>query len=105
MVTAISGIGHNNYMDYEYMQIIMELHRLGITPCGNKQADKARLQAEKAKIVKQIKLKAESAQRPEKNQLTDEKEKTELLEKAQLEEERLGAKTIAELNKILHGLT
>lgn len=105
MVSAIGAIRGHNYMDYEYTQIIMELYQLGIKPSGNKQTDKARLQAEKAKIVKQIKQKSENVQQAEKKQQTDEKDKTEFLEKASLEEERLGAKTVGELNKILHGLT
>ena len=99
MVMSVGAIGNeNHYIDYEHMKIIQELYRLGIKPTGIKELDKAKLKAEKEKIINQIKQKAENIEQ------TDKIENKETIEKARLEEERLGAKTVSELNKILHGL-
>ena len=95
MVQAISALGRNPYVDPEYMKIIQELLALGLTPTGNKAIDKSRLQAAKQELAEKIK----------------EKFKEELQEKSindpersQMEEQKLGAMTVADLNKILHGL-
>ena len=107
MVAAIGAIGGNHYIDYEYIKILQELYKLGIKPTGIKEIDKARLQVEKEKIIKQNKQKAENVQPADNIQQTDKTAQTdenESVERAQMAEEMLGAKTVSELNKILHGL-
>ena len=87
--------------DSEYQQIIRQLLALGITPSGNKSSDKARLQIEKDKLVNKI---AEQNQ-PKENfieTLIQVNEENGL--RQTLEEERLGAMSIAELNKYYFGL-
>jgi len=96
MIQAISAIGGNsNFNDPEYMKIIQELFKLGIAPTGEKNVDKARLEAEKKKLAEQIQEKAQQVN-PQQAQ--------EMAQRSKLEEEKLGAMTVAELNKILHGL-
>lgn len=96
MIQSIGAIGSNFCkVDQEYTRIMMELHKLGLTPTGNKEVDKATLEAEKQKLAQKIQEKSES-QTPEKNNNTD---------RAILEEKKLGAMQVAELNKILHGLS
>jgi len=95
MVQAISSIGRDNpFSDPEYIKIVQELYQLGIAPTGNKNVDKARLESEKQKLAQKIEQKMQeqaSSQNidPQRNQM---------------EEERLGAMNVAELNKILLGL-
>ena len=96
MIQAIGAIGGNsNLNDPEYVKILQELRQLGVQPTGNKNVDKARLEAEKQKIAEQIQEKAQQIN-PQQQQ--------DMLQRTQLEEQRLGAMTVAELNKILHGL-
>ena len=96
MIQAIGAIGGNrNLNDPEYMKIIQELLQLGITPTGNKATDKAKLETEKKRIAEEIQKKAQQVN-PQQTQDTT--------QRAQLEERKLGAMTVAELNKILHGL-
>ena len=107
MVMAVGAVDGNRHIDYEHMRIIQELYKLGIKPTGIKELDKARLKIEKEKIIKQIKQKAENLQSADNIQQTDKSAYTnekESIERAQMEEERLGAKSVGELNKILHGL-
>lgn len=92
MVLPISAIRlylHKN--DPEYMRIIQEMLALGLTPTGNKEADKATLEAEKKRIAEQALMK--KAQTPQ-NYAESEK----------LEEQKNGAMALADINKILFGL-
>ena len=96
MVQAVNAIGgFSNLNDPEYMRIIQELYALHIKPTGNKHVDKARLEAEKQKLAEKIleKVQPETPQQKEYR-----------AQKNRFEEERLGAMTVSELNKILHGL-
>ena len=95
MIKPVGAIGSEyGKCDSEYMMILMEMRKLGLTPTGNKAIDKVTLEAEKQKIAQKIYDKFE-AKMPE---------KTDNSERAVLEEQKLGAMTVAELNKILHGL-
>lgn len=97
MVQGISAIGNsgNFNIDPEYLRILQELYKLGIKPTGNKQIDKAKLEEEKQKIIQRIQDKIETSKN------TENKEDK---ERVQMEEERLGAKTVGELNRILFGI-
>ena len=91
---------NNYYHDPEYMRIIQELKRLGITPSGNKFTDKTRLQVEKNKLINKV------SEQKENSEFLETLFQTQALNSARelLEEERLGAMSIAELNKIYFGL-
>lgn len=95
MVQAIGAIGNQpNKMDSEYMMILMDLHKLGLKPTGNKAVDKATVEAEKIKIAEKIQDKMG----------VNVTEKTENPERSKMEEEKLGAMNVGELLKIYHGL-
>ncbi len=95
MIQAINAIGCQcAKVDSEYLMIMMEMRKLGLTPTGNKVVDKAALEAEKNKLAEKVQAKLEI-----KNV-----DKTDDSQRAMLEEQKLGAMTVAELNKILHGL-
>ena len=52
MVQAIGAIGNGFCgVDQEYIRILMELHKLGIVPSGNKEVDKVKLEQEKQKLA------------------------------------------------------
>jgi len=95
MVQAISAIGYNPYLDPEYMRIIQELARLGLSPTGNKEVDKGRLQAAKEELARKVQDKFQ-----EQLKQVDQVD----MQRIQMEEQKLGVMTVAELNKILHGL-
>ena len=91
MINPILGI--STIIPSSYDEIIRRLKALGLTPTGNPSLDRSRLQAEinrRVETVKEVK-KAEK----------DQEERA--IEK-QLEDERLGAKTLAENNKHFFGL-
>ena len=97
MVQAIGAVGNNgNCADPEYVKILMELRKLGIKPTGKKQVDKARLEEEKKKLAEKIHDKIENKQNVQNDNSN--------VERAKMEEQRLGAMTVAELNKILLGI-
>lgn len=91
--------------DYEYYKIAKQLRELGITPTGNKEQDKAKLRAEKTKLIQAIKVKAKQKDEKEsdfkKTLKNIENTKT---ERHQIELDMLGAKTAGELNKIYFNL-
>lgn len=87
MIQAVGAISH--YTDPEYIRIIMELRKLGITPSGNKTVDRGKLEQEKHKLEQKFKV--------EEKALPD-------VEREKLEEQRTGATALAEINKILLGL-
>lgn len=87
MILAIGAI--NQYTDPEYIKILMELRKLGITPSGNKTIDCARLVQEKHRLEEKFEVKEQA--------LPD-------IEREKLEEQRTGATALAEINKILLGL-
>ena len=97
MVQAIGAIGGHKspLMDPEYMKILQELRELGLTPTGDKNIDKARVETEKQKLAQKIEEKMETKQ-PENS--------GEMAQRASMEVQKIGAMNVAELNKILHKL-
>lgn len=96
MVQAINSVGRDcPYLDPEYRRIIQELLALGLTPTGNKSADKAKLEAKKQELARKIQEKMETKQ----------PDMADMQQRSQLETQKLGAMNVAELNKILHGLS
>ena len=102
MTCSVGRIGGNCAVDYEHYRIIQQLIALGIQPSGNKATDKARLQIEKEKLVNKVAEKNNKTNVDFAETLEATQKKQELRE--QMEEERLGAKTIGELNRILLGI-
>ncbi len=103
MITAVNAI--YSYSDHEYQVILQELMRLGIAPSGNKAIDKAKLEKAKAELVEKI------IQKEKNNNSSDSFAKTiapveEVQDgkKAEMEEHRLGAMTVAELNRLYFGI-
>lgn len=105
MAIQAIGIGGLNKIDYEHQRIISELLAMGISPTYDKNADKEKLEAEKIKLIEKISNKAEH-----KEELPPKFEDTIVAyhqpdsERVKLEESKLGAMTLAELNKIYFGL-
>lgn len=87
MIQAIGAI--NKYTDPEYIRILMELRKLGITPSGNKTIDRQKLVDAKRHLEEKFEIKKETAPN---------------IEREKLEEQRTGATALAEINKILLGL-
>ena len=79
MISAIGAIGHD--YDPEYLQIIRELRKYGLTPSGNKEIDKSRLAQAKLKQEQAEEFLLEDISKPDENKDT---------ERALLEELRMG---------------
>ena len=99
-------LGGIQNIDYEHQRIINELLAMGISPTYDKNTDKAKLEAEKAKLVDKISRKVENLEEKSSIKFEDTivsyHQQDE--ERLGLEEQRLGAMTLAELNKIYFGL-
>lgn len=103
MVAAIGAI--NSYEDPEYLRILSELMKLGIAPSGNKSIDKTKLEQAKAELVQKIQTKHQEEEKQSLQiQPLEGVMDTQDSKRAQMEEERLGAMTVAELNKFYFGL-
>lgn len=87
MILAVGAINH--YTDPEYIKILMELRKLGITPSGSKTIDRGKLVKAKHQLEEKFEVKEQA--------LPD-------TEREKLEEQRTGATALAEINKILLGL-
>ncbi len=100
MVAAISAI--NSYSDPEYLKILQELMQLGITPSGNKSVDKSKLEQTKTELIQKIQTKQEEEQKQ--SLQVQPLESVQDTERSRMEESRLGAMTLSELNKMYFGL-
>ena len=92
MIQAIRPIGQD--YDSEYLRIMRELKKLGLTPSGNKQIDKTRLSKAKQAFVDKLQDEYVKERRDQNSGIVQ----------SSLEEERPGAMALAELNKILLGI-
>lgn len=101
MVQAV-GIGGISSIDYEHKRIISELLSLGISPSYDKNIDRAKLATEKAKLIEKISNKAEEVQPDFQDTVVGYYQSDN--ERVGIEESRLGAMTLSELNKIYFGL-
>ena len=125
MVLAVSRIGGAGGTDYEYYIIMQELRALGLYPTGDKAADKAKLAQARAELVNKIADKRVEQADPNRQAVktyetkkevgvfNDKKSEFENVlsnteakypTQAALERERLGAMTVAQLNRIYFGL-
>ena len=100
MVAAISAVG--SYADPEYLRILQELMKLGIAPSGNKTIDKSKLEQVKLELLQKIQERQEKEQKQ--SLQVQPPEGTGESERAKMEEERLGAMNVAELNRLYFGI-
>ena len=97
MVAAIGAVG--SYQDAEYTRILKELMQAGLTSSGNKSADKSRLNQAKLELIQKIQTKqAEEVKQDIQVQPLEATQNSQ--HTPQMEQERVGAMTLAELNKI-----
>lgn len=103
MVLAVGAI--SSYSDSEYLRILQELRKLGIASTGNKSVDKGKLEQAKTELINKIQNKQEEEQKQVlQAPVIEAVDGTEYTQRAEMEEQRLGAMTVAELNKIYFGL-
>ena len=91
--------------DAEHLKIIQELRKLGHGSSGNMQVDAQKLAEAKTELVDKLKNRenrnsSESLGVQVINQVDD----AEFSKRAEMEEQRLGAMNVAELNKLFFGL-
>ena len=105
MALAISSIGSSSYTDAEYQRILQELMRLGITPSGNKSVDKNKLEQAKTEHIQKIQTRNNEEEKQSLQvQPLEGVQDTQDSKRAQMEEQRLGAMTLAELNRMYFGI-
>ena len=102
----VIGIGGRKTDDYEYYKIMLELISLGITPSGDKIADKSRLKLEKNKLIHKIaNVKAkENTSKESKFAETLNTVQEADIERRNLEKQKLGAMKVAELKRLYFGI-
>lgn len=93
-------------IDAEYLRIIQELRRLGLEPTGNKSVDAQRLAQAKAELVRKIHKREEESNSNKQLgvQVINSVDEAYYSERSELETQRLGAMTVAELNRLYFGL-
>ncbi len=93
-------------IDAEYLRIIQELRSLGLTPTGNKTTDAQRLAQAKAELVQRIQKKEEITKSNQELgvQVISQVDESEYAQRSEMEEQRLGAMSVAQLNRIFFGL-
>lgn len=103
MIQAL-GIASGLNIDAEYLRIIQELRALGLYPSGNKITDAQKLAKAKIELTYKIKTKKEEKNLEQELKKQVSNENNENSKMSELEEQRLGAMTVAMLNKIYFGL-
>ena len=100
------GIASGLSIDAEYLRIIQELKALGLAPTGNKATDASRLAQAKAELVQRINKKRETTYSQEELgiQIINQVDESEYIKRSEMEIQRLGAITVADLNKLYFGL-
>lgn len=91
MILPVGKISSNTYLEKE--EVARKLLALGLSPSGNLEIDRSRLKKTEEKKVEKFEIQ-------EKEILKDERQ----AKKEMMEEERLGAVNLAELNKIYHNM-
>lgn len=103
MVSAINLFGSN--YDPEHYKILQELMKLGISPSGNPSIDKSKLQQAKNELIEKIQAKQEQSSDNEFSaQVIAPVDFTQDPQRADMELQRLGAMTVAELNRLYFGI-
>ena len=104
----VAAIGYNNGsgIDAEYMRIMRDLKSLGLSPSGNKDIDFQRLGQAKNELVQRLQKNKEISGSSQELgvQVINQVDESEYLQRSEMEEQRLGAMNVAQLNKIYFGL-
>ena len=105
MIQAL-GTASGLSIDAEYLRIIQEMRALGLTPSGSKSADISRLAQAKAELVQRINKKEETSSSVQELgvQIINQVDESEYAKRSEMEVQRLGAMSVAQLNKIYFGL-
>lgn len=103
----VLGVTSGLHIDAEYMRIIQELRALGMSPTGSKSTDAQRLAQAKAELVQRIHHKQEENINSYKDlgvEIIPQVDESEYIQRSEMEEQRLGAMSVAQLNRIYFGL-
>ena len=104
MIQAL-GIASGLHIDAEYLRIIQELRAFGLSPTGNKSKDAQRLAQAKAELLRKINKYEEANANKDLNvQVISQVDETNNIQKSEMEVQKLGATTIAQLNRIYFGI-
>ena len=99
MINAISNVAGLS-IDAEHLKIIQELRRMGLEPTGVKSTDAQKLAKAKAELIQKIHKKEEvNATQSLGIQIINSVDEKFYTERSEMEQQRLGAMTVAELNK------
>lgn len=102
MIQAIQPL--TQFADPEYIRIKQDLMKLGGTPTGSKEIDKNQLEDAKLHLIDKIKEREVNKTQELQAQPLAPVDNVQDSKKAEMEQQRLGAMTVAELNKIYFGL-
>lgn len=104
MINSI-GNARGLSIDAEHLKIIQELRRLGHDSSGNVQIDSQKLAEAKTELIDRIKNKENNNSSQSLGvQVINQVDDAEFAKRAEMEEQRLGAMNVAELNKLFFGL-
>ena len=104
----VQAVGNNNGLgiDAEYMRMMRELHSFGLSPSGNKTIDAQRLNQAKTELVQRLQNNNDNSDSQQSLgvQVIGQVDESENIQRSEMEEQRLGAMNIAQLNKLYFGL-
>ena len=103
----INPIGRTNILsvDAERLRIIEELRKFGLDSSGNMQIDSQKLAEAKTAFVERLKNREnQNSSQSLGVQVISQVDDTDYSKRAEMEEQRLGAMTVSEWNKIFFGL-
>lgn len=102
----IQGLGSDKGLgaDAEYMRLMQEMHSFGLHPSGNKNLDARKLANVKSELVQKIQNSFSGSENNSGVQIISPVDETDYIQRSEMEEQRLGAMNVADLNKIYFGL-
>ena len=102
----IQPLGSNNGLgaDAEYKRIMQEMYFLNLYPSGNKNLDARKLANVKSELVQKIQNSFSGSENNSGVQVISPVDETDYIQRSEMEEQRLGAMNIANLNKFYFGL-
>ena len=104
MLAAINSATGLN-IDSEYLRIVGELRRLGLSPSGDKDSDAKKLAQAKTELVNKLQKKEENEGTNRLGvQIISPVDESEYAIRAEMEEQRLGAMNVAQLNRFYFGI-
>ena len=90
--------------DTEYMRLMQEMHSFGLHPSGNKSLDARKLANIKSELVQKIQNSFSGSENNSGVQVISPVDETDYIQRSEMEEQRLGAMNVANLNKLYFGL-